>query len=262
MHSCCYDHTYGLDMMDRASGSARVARRWPAYCRPWVKIPKPCTGKMKSVTPPVVVVAHKRELTPCILPSHKTMCYGLDEFPWQQSRVSPGIVLSRASMWLRIKSSLSHSPLGGDMDKSLRPFGIRCSGLGRTDHGVKLRHYAEDMIRDLFFAGIASRVVHDVELDYPREFLVSVSGYVDYFYSVMVFYSLTLGSFFGRSAYHLDSIGVYFQPIVPPVVTVGPFGGQGRDSWDDGGHTAIVKLIIYSSEMIESIQMNKMIMGN
>ncbi|KAM7461372.1 hypothetical protein LguiA_029493 [Lonicera macranthoides] len=121
-----------------------------------------------------------------------------------------------------------------------------------------------------------------VELDYPHEFLVSVSGYVDYFYSVMVFHSLTLESnkstygpfgkevgecfkfpstsgnkivgFFGRSAYHLDSIGVYFQPIVPPVVTVGPFGGQGGDSWDDGAHTAIVKLIIYSSEVIESIQ--------
>ncbi|KAM7461368.1 hypothetical protein LguiA_029489 [Lonicera macranthoides] len=118
-----------------------------------------------------------------------------------------------------------------------------------------------------------------VELDYPHEFLVSVLGYVNEFYSQMVFHSLTLESnkrtygpfgreggkyykfpstsgnkivgFFGRSSYHLDSIGVYF---VPPIIPVGPFGGRGRDSWDDGAHTAIVKLIIFSSEVIESIQ--------
>ncbi|KAM7461366.1 hypothetical protein LguiA_029487 [Lonicera macranthoides] len=116
-----------------------------------------------------------------------------------------------------------------------------------------------------------------VKLDYPHEFLVSVSGYVDNFWSLMVFHSLTLESnkrkygpfgiergkyykfpstsgnkivgFFGRSGYHLDSIGVYFEPTEPPIIPVGPFGGQGRDSWDDGAHTAIVKLIIYSSEV-------------
>ncbi|KAM7460818.1 hypothetical protein LguiA_028939 [Lonicera macranthoides] len=51
-----------------------------------MKIPKPCTGKMKLVTPPVVVVAHKGEPTLCILPSDKTMCSRLDKFPWQRSR--------------------------------------------------------------------------------------------------------------------------------------------------------------------------------
>ncbi|KAM7461370.1 hypothetical protein LguiA_029491 [Lonicera macranthoides] len=122
-------------------------------------------------------------------------------------------------------------------------------------------------------------IMNTVELDYPHEFLVSVSGYVNEFYSQVVFHSITLESnkrtygpfgreggkyykfpsttgnkiigFFGRSGYHLDSIGVYFEPPIKPV---GPFGGQGRDSWDDGPHTAIVKLIIYSSIVIESIQ--------
>ena len=47
---------------------------------------------------------------------------------------------------------------------------------------------------------------------------------------------------------------MYFKPIVPPIIHVGPFGGQGGGSWDDGAHIAIVKLIIYSSEVIESIQ--------
>ncbi|KAM7465398.1 hypothetical protein LguiB_012960 [Lonicera macranthoides] len=121
-----------------------------------------------------------------------------------------------------------------------------------------------------------------VELDYPHEFLVFVSGYVHYYCSLLVFHSLTLESnkrtfgpfgtevgehfkfpsrsgnkiigFFGRSGYYLDSLGVYFQPIVPQIIPIGPFGGQGGDLWDDGTHTAIVKLIIYSSKVIESIQ--------
>ncbi|KAM7505699.1 hypothetical protein LguiB_004603 [Lonicera macranthoides] len=38
------------------------------------------------------------------------------------------------------------------------------------------------------------------------------------------------------------------------VETAGPFGGEGGDSWDDGVHTAVRKLIIFSSEVIESIQ--------
>ncbi|KAM7465415.1 hypothetical protein LguiB_012977 [Lonicera macranthoides] len=42
--------------------------------------------------------------------------------------------------------------------------------------------------------------------------------------------------------------------MVVLVVTVKPFGGQSKDSWDDEAHTTIVKLIIYSSEVIESIQ--------
>ncbi|KAM7465400.1 hypothetical protein LguiB_012962 [Lonicera macranthoides] len=55
--------------------------------------------------------------------------------------------------------------------------------------------------------------------------------------------------FFGRSGYYLDSLGVYFQPIVPQIIPIGPFGGQGGDLWDDGTHTAIAKLIIYSSKV-------------
>ncbi|KAM7519212.1 hypothetical protein LguiB_018174 [Lonicera macranthoides] len=85
----CYwrDHTYGLDMIDRATGSSRVARRRAVYRRLWVKFPKLCTGKMESVTPPVVMVAHKGEPTLGILPSYRTMCSGLDEFSRQAEQV-------------------------------------------------------------------------------------------------------------------------------------------------------------------------------
>ncbi|KAM7486621.1 hypothetical protein LguiA_002630 [Lonicera macranthoides] len=60
-----------------------VTRRRAAYYRPWVKIPKPCTKKMKSVTPPVVVVAYKGKPTLCILSSHRTMCSRFDQFSRQ-----------------------------------------------------------------------------------------------------------------------------------------------------------------------------------
>ncbi|KAM7461365.1 hypothetical protein LguiA_029486 [Lonicera macranthoides] len=119
--------------------------------------------------------------------------------------------------------------------------------------------------------------MNTVELDYPYEFLVSVSGYVHYYCSLLVFRSLTLQSnkrtygpfgtevgehfkfpsrsgnkivgFFGRSGRYLDSLAIYFQPIMPETIPVGPFGGKGGDWWDDDAHTAIVKLIIYSSEV-------------
>ena len=40
------DHTYGLDMIDRASGNSQWLEDGPPNCRPWVKVPKPCTGKL------------------------------------------------------------------------------------------------------------------------------------------------------------------------------------------------------------------------
>ncbi|KAM7528895.1 hypothetical protein LguiB_032305 [Lonicera macranthoides] len=67
-------------------GSSRVTRRRAAYCYPLVKIPKPYTGKMKSMTLPVVMDDHKGEPNQCILPSYRTMCSGLDEFLWQRSK--------------------------------------------------------------------------------------------------------------------------------------------------------------------------------
>ena len=62
--------------------------------------------------------------------------------------------------------------------------------------------------------------------------------------------------FHGYSGLWLDGIGAYYEPIPDPsnVVSAGPIGGNGEDSWDDGPHTAVRHLIIYSSSVIESIQ--------
>lgn len=70
--------------------------------------------------------------------------------------------------------------------------------------------------------------------------------------------------FHGRSGDYLDSIGAYLGPISsssvdPPSspsqwLTVGPYGGTGGSRWDDGVHTAVRQVIIFTSQVIESIQ--------
>ncbi|KAM7505700.1 hypothetical protein LguiB_004604 [Lonicera macranthoides] len=137
-----------------------------------------------------------------------------------------------------------------------------------------------------------------VVLDYPSEFLVSVSGYIAEYHSLLVINSLTLrsnkktygpfgtqrGDFFkippttgnkivgfhGSAGYHLDSIGAHFEPPTPHlsrklmtttvepsskvITTVGPFGSEDGDAWDDGVHNSVKQLIVYSNEVINSIQ--------
>ncbi|XP_030472553.2 jacalin-related lectin 4-like [Syzygium oleosum] len=122
--------------------------------------------------------------------------------------------------------------------------------------------------------------IHMVNLDYPREFLTSVSGYTRRYNSVIR--SLTFesnlrrhgpfgkekGSFFscaltcskiigfhGRSSIQLDALGVYFEPIsdLHLLKSIGPFGGQGGSPWDDGDSTGVRKIIVKGGSAIDSI---------
>lgn len=60
--------------------------------------------------------------------------------------------------------------------------------------------------------------------------------------------------FFGSSGDYLDHIGAYLSTQAIQWVSVGPYGGKGGDKWDDGVHTTVRQLIIYSSQVIESIR--------
>ncbi|KAA8544820.1 hypothetical protein F0562_019589 [Nyssa sinensis] len=115
-----------------------------------------------------------------------------------------------------------------------------------------------------------------VKLEYPDEFLISISGYSTTESSNAVVQSLTIQSnrqqygpfgkeegkyfstsptsgmiigFHGRSGLYLDSIGAYFKPI-----SVGPFGGLRGQEWDDGIYTTIRQLTINYGSVVDSIQ--------
>ncbi|XP_059638060.1 agglutinin-like [Cornus florida] len=117
-----------------------------------------------------------------------------------------------------------------------------------------------------------------VKLDYPTEYLVSISGCHSSVSPVVN--SLTFQSnikqygpygkeggtrfesrldsgkivgFFGNKGNVLDSIGVYIKPI-QAAIPVGPFGTTGGQQWDDKTYSTIRKLIIYSGWVIDSIQ--------
>lgn len=59
--------------------------------------------------------------------------------------------------------------------------------------------------------------------------------------------------FHGRHGFHLDFIGAYLKST-SQYINVRPFGGQGRDSWDNGVHSTIRQLIIFYSEAISYIE--------
>ncbi|KAK3414055.1 hypothetical protein EUGRSUZ_I02558 [Eucalyptus grandis] len=121
---------------------------------------------------------------------------------------------------------------------------------------------------------------YDVHLDYPTEYLTSVSGYTRED-SCHVINSLTFhsnkrahgpigeekGKFFsfpqvngkiigfhGRCGSFLDSIGAHFGPVSHPYPfeMVGPFG-NGKNRWDDGKHADVRQIVVVSGSAIESV---------
>ncbi|XP_059638705.1 jacalin-related lectin 32-like [Cornus florida] len=119
-----------------------------------------------------------------------------------------------------------------------------------------------------------------VKLDYPTEYLLSISGHYGYNANKVLFVrSLTLQSnikqygpygtengipfitplaagkivgFFGRNGTsRLVLIGVHIQPFQ---TNVGPFGTTSGHLWDDGTYSMVRELIINSEEEIHSIQ--------
>ncbi|XP_059658530.1 mannose/glucose-specific lectin-like [Cornus florida] len=121
---------------------------------------------------------------------------------------------------------------------------------------------------------------HSVKLDYPKEYLISISGTCGSYAQYLVVKSLTFHSnikqygpygkqegsrfvtpstagkivgFFGRSGARLDAIGVHMKPI-PTVVPVGPFGTTHGEQWDDGNYSTVRELIIHSGAVIDCFQ--------
>jgi len=120
-----------------------------------------------------------------------------------------------------------------------------------------------------------------VKLDYPTEYIVSISGYVG-FYNTQYFVvnSLTITTnvrqygpfgreeggrfstpltagkivgFCGQRGGVLDSIGVYIKPF-RPTIPVGPYGTTGGSPWDDGIYEKVRQIIINADSVINSIQ--------
>ncbi|KAK3414037.1 hypothetical protein EUGRSUZ_I02531 [Eucalyptus grandis] len=110
-----------------------------------------------------------------------------------------------------------------------------------------------------------------INLDWLTEVLISVSGYIVNDFGSTVIHSLTFQSnkrtygpfsteigrkfsfpatggkiigFYGTSGSHLESLGAYLEPIshLYPIKCVGPFGGQGGHSWDDGKFNGVKKI--------------------
>lgn len=44
------------------------------------------------------------------------------------------------------------------------------------------------------------------------------------------------------------------EPSSKVITTVGPFGSEDGDAWDDGVHDSVKQLIVYSNEVVNSIQ--------
>ncbi|KAF8013789.1 hypothetical protein BT93_I1594 [Corymbia citriodora subsp. variegata] len=192
--------------------------------------------------------------------------------------------------------------------KSIGPFG----GLGGCDwndglfNGVreievmhdKIIHYvifvydkSGEPVRSIMhgsYTGEVEAKVTRVRLDYPREYLTSISGYKqedghnnieNAIVQSLTFYSNTrthgpfgeetgrhfwypstrskIIGFYGRCGETLNSIGVYTEPLshMYPFKTIGPFGGTGGTPWDDGVHTDVrVIRLDYIGHTIDGIR--------
>ncbi|XP_059652217.1 mannose/glucose-specific lectin-like [Cornus florida] len=126
-----------------------------------------------------------------------------------------------------------------------------------------------------------------VQLNYPDEYLISISGYLTKDSNKAVIQSLTMQSnknqygpygaekgkhfsttqsgngrivgFHGRSGLYLDSIGAYFESFPVHVDThqpmiLGPLGGSGGNQWDDGVYNTVRQFIICAGVVVDSIQ--------
>ncbi|KAI6705146.1 hypothetical protein NL676_008108, partial [Syzygium grande] len=202
-------------------------------------------------------------------------------------------------------SSGSHlESLGAYLEPISHLHPIKCVGLfggqgglswddGKFNGVKKIKMMLEDYVNCISFEyddngksiwssahGHENGSIQTVNLDYPHEFLISVSGYIKHKCSVIQ--SLTFesnirrhgpfgkeeGSFFscaltcnkiigfhGRSGIQLDALGVYFEPIsdLHLLKSIGPFGGQGGNAWDDGDSTGVRKIIVKCCLVIDSI---------
>ncbi|KAK4789937.1 hypothetical protein SAY86_017241 [Trapa natans] len=127
-------------------------------------------------------------------------------------------------------------------------------------------------------------ITHSIKLDYPHEYLTSISGYMREDKGKLILHALSFHSnkrvygpfgeetgipfsgpssggkivgFFGSSNSRLWSLGAYMDPVshMHPVRRAGPFGGFGGGKWDDGvSNGSLREIVIYSGTVIDSIQ--------
>ncbi|XP_018732322.1 jacalin-related lectin 4 isoform X2 [Eucalyptus grandis] len=140
------------------------------------------------------------------------------------------------------------------------------------------------LMRSLKHGGHLDGETYTVKLDYPNEYLTSISGHIRDDQTPIVIQSLkfhtnrkTYGpfgseqgesfhfpqvdgakivGFHGKCGKHLDSIGAHFGPIshAYPFEVVGPFGGShGMDIWDDGKYTDVRKIVVGFDSVVKSI---------
>lgn len=121
-------------------------------------------------------------------------------------------------------------------------------------------------------------------LDYPDEFLTSISGYLRGNTDLQIIQSLSIHSnrrtygpygeekgnpfsfpkeqieggkilgFFGKCGLSVDSIGAYYGSISHPYPfkTIGPFGHKEGSSWDDGRHSDVRQINVVLNSVVES----------
>ncbi|KAK4789688.1 hypothetical protein SAY86_016992 [Trapa natans] len=127
-------------------------------------------------------------------------------------------------------------------------------------------------------------ITHSIKLDYPHEYLTSISGYMREDEGKFILHALSFHSnksvygpfgeetgipftgpstggkivgFSGSSNSRLWSLRAYMDPVshIHPVRRVGPFGGSGEEKWDDGSSNGSLReIVIYSGAVIGSIQ--------
>lgn len=120
-------------------------------------------------------------------------------------------------------------------------------------------------------------------MDFPYEYLTWISGYLREDHGTLILQSVSFHSittkygpfgqeigipfsspssggkivgFYGSCDGHLESIGVYLEPVSHeyPARNIGPFGGNGGSPWDDGQHSGLRQIVIKSGWFIDSIE--------
>ncbi|XP_056177367.1 jacalin-related lectin 3-like [Syzygium oleosum] len=120
--------------------------------------------------------------------------------------------------------------------------------------------------------------IYEVRLDYPDEFIISISGFFTGGINSLTFrtnkriwgpigreegdyFSLPseagkVVGFFGRSGEHLEAMGAYFESVslLYPIKSIGPFGGLGGCDWDDGTFSGVREIEVIYDSVINGIK--------